>query len=111
MHEPLGVVGVITPFNAPITLAFDPAIDAIGAGNSVMMRFPEATPRTGALMARLVAQYFDPSELAVVTGDLEVARFFAALAFVNSIAQLHRADLAFSTEPVTGSGLVVTLRF
>lgn len=79
MHEPLGVVGVITPFNAPITLAFDPAIDAIGAGNSVMMRFPEATPRTGALMARLVAQYFDPSELAVVTGELEVARFFAAL--------------------------------
>ncbi|MDE0531175.1 MAG: aldehyde dehydrogenase family protein [Albidovulum sp.] len=79
LHEPLGVVGVITPFNAPIALAFDPAIDAISAGNTVMMRFPETMPATGALMAELEEKYFDPSEIAVVTGDLEVAKFFSSL--------------------------------
>ncbi|MDE0282495.1 MAG: aldehyde dehydrogenase family protein [Gammaproteobacteria bacterium] len=79
LHEPLGVVGVIAPFNAPVTLAFDPAIGAIAAGNTVMMRFPEAMPATGALAARLVADAFDPAELAVVTGDIETARFFSSL--------------------------------
>jgi coniferyl-aldehyde dehydrogenase len=79
LHEPLGVVGVISPFNAPITLAFDPAIDAIAAGNTVMMRFPEVMPETGALMTRLVAKYFDPSEIAVVTGDVDLAKFFSSL--------------------------------
>ena len=79
MNEPLGVVGVITPFNAPIALAFDPAIYAIAAGNTVMMRFPEIMPTTSALMADLVAKYFDPSEMAIVTGDLETAKFFSSL--------------------------------
>lgn len=77
--EPLGVVGIITPFNAPISLGFDPAIDALAAGNTVMIRFPEAMPATGALMAKLVQSYFDAHELAVVTGELEAAKFFAAL--------------------------------
>ena len=78
-NEPLGVVGVISPFNAPITLAFDPAIDAIAAGNTVIMRFPEAMPATGTLMTELVTKYFEPAEMAVATGDLELAKFFSSL--------------------------------
>ncbi len=78
-HEPLGVVGIISPFNAPFTLAFDPAIDAIAAGNRVMLRFPEATPNLGALVESLVAKYFEQDELAVVTGDIQIAKLFASL--------------------------------
>jgi len=78
-YEPLGVVGIITPFNLPVGLALDPAIDALAAGNTVMIRLPESLPRTGALMAELAAKYFAPEELAVVTGDLELGKAFAAL--------------------------------
>lgn len=79
LYEPLGVVGIISPFNAPISLAFDPAIDAISAGNTVMLRFPEIMPETGQLMTELVARYFNHSELAVVTGELDLAKCFSCL--------------------------------
>lgn len=81
VYEPLGVVGVISPFNAPVSLAFDPAIEAIAAGNRVMMKLSESTPNTAALIRGLVEQYFDPSEMAVVEGGVEVSQAFAALPF------------------------------
>lgn len=78
-YEPLGVVGVMVPFNAPFSLAFNPAIDAIAAGNLVMIKASEQTPKTAALMQRLVQQYFAENELRVVTGEVEIAQAFAAL--------------------------------
>ncbi len=77
--EPLGVVGIMSPFNAPISLAIDPAIDAIAAGNRVIMKPSELTPRTAALFQHLVAAAFDESEVAVVTGGVEISAHFAAL--------------------------------
>jgi coniferyl-aldehyde dehydrogenase len=77
--EPLGVVGIMSPFNAPISLAIDPAIDALAAGNSVMIKPSELTPRTAALFQQLVAAVFDETEVAVVTGDVSISSHFAAL--------------------------------
>jgi coniferyl-aldehyde dehydrogenase len=77
--EPLGVVGIMSPFNAPISLAIDPAIDAVAAGNRVIMKPSELTPRTAALFQQLVAAAFDESEVAVVTGGVDVSTHFAAL--------------------------------
>ncbi|MBM9506580.1 aldehyde dehydrogenase family protein [Actinacidiphila acididurans] len=77
--EPLGVVGIMSPFNAPVSLAVDPAIDALAAGNRVIMKPSELTPRTAALFRHLVAQAFDETEVAVVTGGVEVSAHFAAL--------------------------------
>ncbi|MFP4262756.1 MAG: aldehyde dehydrogenase family protein [Halomonas sp.] len=79
--QPLGVVGIIVPANYPWSLAWLPAIDALAAGNRVMIKPSEHTPATSALMARLAARYFAPEELCVVEGDASVARVFAALPF------------------------------
>ncbi len=79
VNEPLGVVGVMSPFNAPVSLALDPAIDAIAAGNSVMIKVSESTPHTADLLQSLVASHFREEELAVVVGEIEVSRAFAAL--------------------------------
>ncbi|MCT4631538.1 MAG: aldehyde dehydrogenase family protein [Firmicutes bacterium] len=79
INEPMGVVGVMSPFNAPVSLAFDPAIEALAAGNRVMIKFSESTPNTASLMKGLVSKYFKEEELAVVTGDLEVSKVFSAL--------------------------------
>lgn len=79
--QPLGVVGIISPSNYPWSLAWLPAIDALAAGNRVMIKPSEQTPATSALMARLAARYFAPEELCVMEGDAEVARAFASLPF------------------------------
>ena len=80
-NEPLGVVGILAPFNAPISLAFDPAIDAIAAGNTTVLRFPESMPKTGALISALAKQYFSEDVIAICTGDIETAKHFSTLAW------------------------------
>lgn len=79
--KPLGVVGVIGPWNFPIGLVAQPAASAFAAGNRVMIKFSEATPRTAELFAAKVAQFFDPTELTVVIGGPEVGAAFSALPF------------------------------
>ena len=79
IHEPLGVVGIMSPFNAPLSLALVPAVEALAAGNSVMLKISESTPRTSELLESLVAQYFSEEEIASVSGGVEMSRAFAAL--------------------------------
>jgi len=79
--QPLGVVGIIVPWNYPLYLAAGPMTDALAAGNRVLVKTSEFTPRFSALFAELVARYFAADEAAVVTGDAEVARAFSALPF------------------------------
>ncbi|MDN3521835.1 coniferyl aldehyde dehydrogenase [Halomonas ramblicola] len=80
-RQPLGVVGIMAPFNYPWNLAWLPVVDALAAGNRVLLKPSEHTPATSALMARLAARYFAAEELSVVEGGVEVARAFAALPF------------------------------
>lgn len=79
--KPLGVVGVIGPWNFPIGLVVQPAASAFAAGNRVMIKFSEVTSRTAELFAAKVAEYFDPTELTVVTGGADVGAAFSALPF------------------------------
>ncbi|WP_130617312.1 coniferyl aldehyde dehydrogenase [Dyella amyloliquefaciens] len=81
MPQPRGVVGIIVPWNYPLFLAVGPLIDALTAGNRVMLKMSEYTPRFSALFAEQVARYFQPDEVVVVTGDAEVAQAFSALPF------------------------------
>jgi len=78
INEPLGVIGIMSPFNAPVSLALDPAIEAIGAGNTVIIKMSESVPNTADLMKRLISVYFKEEELAVVTGEIDVSIAFAA---------------------------------
>ncbi len=79
--QPRGVVGIIVPWNYPLYLAVGPLTDALAAGNRVLLKLSEFTPRFSALFADLVAQHFAADEVAVVTGDAEVGRAFSTLPF------------------------------
>ncbi len=79
--QPLGVIGIIVPWNYPLYLAIGPLVDALVAGNRVMLKMSEYTPQFSALFARLIGEAFAPDEVVVVTGDAEVAQAFSALAF------------------------------
>jgi coniferyl-aldehyde dehydrogenase len=79
--QPLGVVGVISPWNFPIGLSFGPLAGILAAGNRCLIKPSELTPAVSALMQQLVRSYFDPTELSVVTGDATLAEAFSRLPF------------------------------
>jgi coniferyl-aldehyde dehydrogenase len=78
-RQPLGVVGIIVPWNYPLYLAAGPLVSALAAGNRVMIKMSEFTPYFGALWARLMADHFPAEEIAVVNGGVEVAEAFTRL--------------------------------
>lgn len=80
-HEPLGVIGIISPWNYPLQLALSPLVDALAAGNRAMLKPSELTPAFSELLRSLVAERFDESEVAVITGGVEVGQAFASLRF------------------------------
>jgi coniferyl-aldehyde dehydrogenase len=80
-YEPLGVIGIISPWNYPLQLAISPLVDAIAAGNRAMLKPSELTPAFSELLKRLVDERFDEAEVAVVTGGVEVGQHFASLPF------------------------------
>jgi len=79
--QPLGVVGIIGPWNFPLLLLVQPAAAAFAAGNRVMMKVSDLTPRTGEILERLAGEYFSPEELTVVNGGIDVAHAFGSLPF------------------------------
>jgi len=80
-YQPLGVIGVISPWNFPFNLTFGPLAGALAAGNRVMIKPSEFTPASSALMERMFASAFDETEIAVITGGPEVGQAFSGLAF------------------------------
>jgi len=83
--QPKGVVGVISPWNFPVSLTFDAIAGAFAAGNRVMVKLSEHTPATSALLAQIIDLYFDEDELAVINGGPEVGAAFSSLAFDHLI--------------------------
>ena len=81
VRQPVGVIGIISPWNYPFQLAVLPAVAALAAGNRVMLKPSELTPRTSALLERLVARYFAPDECTVVNGGPDIGQAFSALPF------------------------------
>ena len=79
--QPLGVVGVVAPWNYPYQLSMLPAVAALAAGNRVMIKPSEVTPGTAALMARIVGETFGDDEVAVFPGDAATGRAFVELPF------------------------------
>lgn len=77
--EPLGVVGVIAPWNYPVNLALVPLATAIAAGNHVFLKPSEHAPRSAEFLRTLLDQVFPRERVAVATGGAELAAAFAAL--------------------------------
>jgi coniferyl-aldehyde dehydrogenase len=81
IYQPLGVVGVIVPWNYPLFLAIGPLVGALSAGNRVMLKLSESTPATGQLLKTLLAKVFPEDLVCVVLGEAEVGIAFSQLPF------------------------------
>ncbi len=84
-HEPLGVIGIIAPWNYPLFLSLGPLIDVIAAGNRAMIKPSELTPRLSELLAQAIAETFDETEVTVINGGPDVAQAFSGLPFDHLI--------------------------
>jgi coniferyl-aldehyde dehydrogenase len=81
MPQPLGVAGVVVPWNYPIFLALGPLVSALAAGNRVMIKMSEFTPRTGQVLAGLLEEALGRDTVRVFNGPVELARQFCQLPF------------------------------
>ncbi len=80
-YQPLGVVGIMAPWNYPFSLTIIPLATAFAAGNRAMIKPSELTPRTSETIRRMLAGAFAAEEVAVVQGGVETGAAFSALAF------------------------------
>jgi coniferyl-aldehyde dehydrogenase len=107
MYQPLGVVGIISPWNYPLQLALAPLVAALAAGNRAMIKPSELTPRTSALLQRLVSAHFHADQVVVFTGGTDVGDAFSKLPFdhllfTGSTAVGARSWHAAAAEPDAG---------
>ncbi|MDF5612724.1 aldehyde dehydrogenase family protein, partial [Vibrio parahaemolyticus] len=78
-YQPLGVVGIISPWNFPVILSLAPLVTALAAGNRVMMKLSEFTPKTNKVIVyicRGLSEYVE-----VFEGEADVAQAFSQLPF------------------------------
>ncbi|QXO18952.1 coniferyl aldehyde dehydrogenase [Vibrio ostreae] len=80
-YQPLGVIGIIAPWNYPVLLTLIPLATALAAGNRVMVKPSELTPVTSEVLSKMLASVFSPEEVTVVQGGPEVGAEFSHLAF------------------------------
>lgn len=85
MPQPLGVVGIIAPWNYPLQLTLAPAVAAIAAGNRAMIKPSELTPHFAALLQEVIAAKFDAAEITVTGIDGDISQAFSALPFDHLI--------------------------
>jgi coniferyl-aldehyde dehydrogenase len=107
-YQPLGVVGVISPWNFPVNLTFTPLAGILSAGNRCMIKPSEYTPATSQAMQEAIASEFDESEIAVIIGGPQTGADFAGTAFdhllftgATSIARHVMRAAAENLVPVT----------
>ena len=108
MYQPLGVVGIITPWNYPVFLALGPLSTALAAGNRVMIKMSEFTPATNKVLIQLINDCFGTDKVAVFDGGPSVSAHFSQqaydhLLFTGStrVGKLVMAAAAKNLTPVT----------
>jgi coniferyl-aldehyde dehydrogenase len=77
--QPLGTIGIISPWNFPIAIALGPLAEALAAGNRAILLFSDQSPATASLLIELLARQFDDSEVAGFIGGAELGAAFSAL--------------------------------
>ncbi|MFE3543800.1 aldehyde dehydrogenase family protein [Nocardia sp. NPDC059177] len=91
-YQPLGVVGVITPWNGPFVLALNPVVQAVLAGNAVLLKPSEVAPRSGEWVVRLLHEAGVPDDVVqVLHGDSETGAALVGagvdkISFTGSVA-------------------------
>ncbi len=107
-YAPLGVVGVVAPWNYPFQLAIVPLANALAAGNRVMIKPSEFTPQVSALLATMLGEAFSADEVLVTQGDAALSAAFTKLPFDHllftgstAVGKLVMAAAAANLTPVT----------
>jgi len=107
-YQPLGVVGVISPWNFPVNLTFGPLAGILAAGNRAMVKPSEFTPATSEVMREMISEAYDEKEVAIFPGGPEVGQAFSGLPFdhllftgATGIARHIMAAAARNLVPVT----------
>ena len=107
-YQPLGVVGIIAPWNFPVSMVFAPLSGALAAGNRAMIKPSEFTPATSAVLETMIKDAYNPNEVAIFTGGPEVGEAFSKLALdhllftgATSVARHIMAAAARNLVPVT----------
>jgi coniferyl-aldehyde dehydrogenase len=106
-YQPKGVVGVISPWNFPFNLTFTPLAGIFAAGNRVMIKPSEFTPRCSELMAKMFHQVYDETEVAVFAGGPEVGQAFSSLAF-DHLLFTGATSIAYHVQRAAAENLVPT---
>ncbi|NMP30998.1 coniferyl aldehyde dehydrogenase [Thalassotalea sp. M1531] len=108
MYQPLGVIGIITPWNYPLYLSIGPLATALAAGNTAMIKMSEFTPATNEVLAKMLSENFDSSQVAILGGGPKVAAHFSTKAFDHllftgstRVGKLVMAAAAQNLTPVT----------
>lgn len=108
VYQPLGVVGIVSPWNYPVSLALTPLVNAIAAGNRAILKPSELTPATSELLKSLLREIFPEDQVAVVTGGPEIGAAFSRLPFDHlvftgstSVGRAVMKEAAENLVPVT----------
>lgn len=80
-YQPVGVVGIVVPWNSPVFLSIGPLTSALAAGNRVMLKMSEHAPATAKLMQQLLQSIFPQDLVNVVLGDAQLGKAFTQLPF------------------------------
>jgi coniferyl-aldehyde dehydrogenase len=107
-YQPLGVVGIMSPWNFPIAMIFHPIANALAAGNRIMIKPSEFNPKTSELLQQLFQQYFTEDEIVLVNGGPEIGAAFAGLDLdhiiftgASSVGRMVMAAASRTLTPVT----------
>ncbi len=108
MYQPLGVIGIISPWNYPVLLSLGPLVEVIAAGNRAMIKPSEHTPYTNRIISEILEETFSSDEVSLVSGDSSFAKFFSELPFdhliftgSSAVGKLVMASAAKNLTPVT----------
>jgi coniferyl-aldehyde dehydrogenase len=108
MPQPVGVVGIMAPWNYPVNLALVPLVSALAAGNRAMIKMSEMAPSTTKVLSQLMGSAFDESEIAITGGNAQDAAYFTSLAFDHllftgsaKVGRLVMAAAALNLTPLT----------
>jgi len=107
-YQPLGVIGIIVPWNYPIFLALGPLVAALAAGNRAMIKMSEFTPTLNKVFKAMIAEEFDESRVCVIEGEADAAIAFTEQPFNHilftgstAVGRLVMAAAAKNLTPVT----------
>ncbi|MEL6676924.1 MAG: aldehyde dehydrogenase family protein [Bacteroidota bacterium] len=78
-YHPKGVIGNMVSWNFPFDIAIGPMLDQLAAGNRVIIKPSDLSPASGKVLAEMIRETFDESWVAVVNGDLALAKYFPTL--------------------------------